>query len=59
MHVMCFLSYLCTYNRFIRLTSPNLNYMIVLGTVSLNLSVYMDIYPPVSTEVLAVFCIVS
>ena len=45
--------------RFIRLTSPNLNYMIVLGTLSLNLSVYMNVYPPISTEVLAVYCIVS
>lgn len=70
-HIWEFLIHLCCivldplgllsllYCRLIRLTSPNLNYIIGVGVVIFSLSVFMFVYPPLSIDVLVYHCGVS
>lgn len=43
----------------IRLTSPNLNYLIILGAMMMSASVYFYTFPAFDTDVLYGMCIVS
>lgn len=52
-------SHLSLYCRLIRLTSPNLNYIIGFGVVVFSSSVYMFVYPPLPSNVLVYHCSVS
>ena len=45
--------------RLVRLTSPNMNLIIALGVIVFNSGVYLFTYPPISNDVLEVFCAVS
>ena len=46
-------------SRTIRLTSPNLNYVIILGVVLINASVFFYIMPAYSMDLQTIFCNVS
>ena len=54
---LCFSSLFVS--RTIRLTSPNLNYVIILGVVVIDISVFFYILPAYSMSVQTVFCNVS
>ena len=45
--------------RLIRLTSPNLNYLIGFGVIVFNMAVYFFVYPQVPHSALLVICNVS
>jgi len=45
--------------RVIRLSSPNLNYMIGVGVIVLNLGVFAFVYPPLPFSVIKGYCAVS
>ena len=47
------------YSRLIRLTSPNLNYIIVAGALCFYASVYFALWPKVPKDTVTGFCNVS
>lgn len=54
-----YLLHVCCCIRLVKLTSPNLNYVIITGVIVFCFSGYMFVYPPVSLGALTFFCGVS
>ncbi|XP_064402609.1 gamma-aminobutyric acid type B receptor subunit 2-like isoform X2 [Halichondria panicea] len=44
--------------RLIRLSSPNLNYLVGIGVIIFNTSVFLFVYPPLSKSTINIFCVI-
>ena len=55
-----YIALLCSHScRLIRLTSPNLNYLIGIGAIILYIDISLSVVPTTNPEVLVVLCSVS
>ena len=57
--ILSYGSFLIMFSRLIRLTSPNLNHIIVAGALCFYASVYFILWPEVSKGTVTGFCNVS